>query len=258
MSRFFTFVGKEAAEMLRTKRFIILGIVFLVFAILGPLLARYIMEFINMFMPGDEVGSLVFEVGEPTWIDAYSMYYSNVVQMGVFAIIFMFMGLIFDEKRRGTAALMMMKGVKHHTFILAKFTVVAIAMLIIVILSTLVAHLYTYILFEEAAMLADAMFGALAFWVFSLFMSSLVIFFSTIAKSMVMSAMMSIMTFFGIILIDLINNINTFAPYSMASRALSITFGEYTPHLWSNVVVTTIIIAVLLIASIFTLRKQEI
>jgi len=258
MNRFLTFAGKELKEMLRTKRFIVLSVVFLIFAITGPLLARYLIEFIDMMMPADDMASLVFEISEPTWNDAYSMYYTNIIQMGIFAVILMFMGTIFDEKRRGTAALMMMKGVKHHTFILAKFAVIMLVTLVVIIIATFVVHLYTYILFEQSAVLSDAMFGAMIFWLFVLFMASITIFFSSMAKSTVTSAMLSIVAFFGVIIVDLINPINTFAPYNMANRAVSITLGGYGEHLWANVSATIGLIAALLAASIYILRKQEI
>jgi len=259
MNRFLIFAGKEIKETLRTKRFIVLIIAFLFFAVTGPLLARYLTEFVGMFTPGDDaMAAALLGLPEPTWQDSYFMYYSNMIQMGILALVLMFMGVIFDEKRRGTAALMMMKGITHTTFVLAKFAIIALVTFVVIAIATMVAHFYTYILFEEAAVLGDVLMGGLSFWAFALFMSAIAMFFSTISKSMAMSAVLSIVAFFTLIIIDLVDRVGDVVPYVLSRRATEMTVGIYDDLVLTNFITVIFVIAALLAASIAILRKQEI
>ncbi|MCL2575453.1 MAG: ABC transporter permease [Defluviitaleaceae bacterium] len=261
MGTFLTFAGKEFTEIMRTKRLLVLFIVFMIFAFTGPMLARYLMEFIGLLMPAEEMAVMMDMMGEiggeTTFHDSYALYYEFVTQMGIFATMLMFMGIVLDEKRRGTASLMMMKGVKHSTFVLAKFAVVAIAMFVVVVASSLVVHFYTYILFEEVVPFADMLFGSLAFWLFVLFFASISIFFSTVAKTIVMSAVSSIVTFFVFYIIGLISGLNDYLPSVMYPRAVELTLGHQSDLLIWNILITIAAITVLLGSSIHILKKKE-
>ncbi|MCL2855097.1 MAG: ABC transporter permease subunit [Defluviitaleaceae bacterium] len=254
MNTYITFIRKEIMETLRNKRLFVLACVFASFALLGPLMGRYMVEFINMFIPA---GEMDFLFPEPTWADGYANFYMNIGQIGVIAIILLYMGVILDEKRRGTAPMMLMKGLTHTTFVMSKFTVMALTSLVVMMVSTLVAHFYTYILFDGAGRFGDAMLGGLVFWVLLLFFLVSSIFFSTIAKKPSTSAVFGLLSWFALVIFDVVQRVRDFLPFGLVGRAVEVSTGYFSRHLLANILITLGVSAVLLVASIHILKKKE-
>jgi len=162
MHSYLTFLQKETMEMLRTKRLLGLLGVFLFFALTSPLLARYLMEFIAFLVPAEE--GLAFLIPDPVWMDSYAQFYSNIGQIGSVTLILLFMGAIVSEKQNGTTDLLITKGLSHINFVMAKFTVIAFAILSTMLISILLVYLYTFVLFDSIGGLGDAILGALVYF----------------------------------------------------------------------------------------------
>ena len=258
MSNYRIFIGKEIVEIVRTKRFFVLTCVFLFFAFASPLLARYLTEFIVMMMPTEDAALVTPFMTEPVWQDGYIQFYSNISQVGLITVILLFMGVVLDEKKKDTAALMMMKGLSHTGFVMAKFTVMAAAAFVVVIISVLIAHLYTFILFGTAASAGDLMSGALINLLGIFFVLSFVIFCSTIAKSTAMSAILGFLVYMLIIIVEAIPRIGSFSPSVMLlTRPIGATTGVLHEHLPVNILITAALTAVFLVLSINILKKNE-
>ena len=136
---------KELMEQVRTRRLLILAAVLLVFGLMSPLLAKYTPELIKM-IPGGEQISLI--IPKPTMLDAVAQYVKNVEQFGVLLALLMTMGVVVQEKEKGTAAMMLVKPLSRGGFLLAKFAALCLAFLGSLLLAGLGAYYYTVILFE--------------------------------------------------------------------------------------------------------------
>lgn len=136
---------KELLEQARTRRLLILAAVLLVFGLMSPLLAKYTPELIKM-IPGGEQISLI--IPKPTMLDAVAQYVKNVEQFGVLLALLMTMGVVVQEKEKGTAAMMLVKPLSRGGFLLAKFAALCLAFLGSLLLAGLGAYYYTVILFE--------------------------------------------------------------------------------------------------------------
>jgi ABC-2 type transport system permease protein len=257
MNNLLVFASKEIMETKRTKRLFVLVCVFLLFAFTGPLLARFTAEFITLMMPAEEMAMLFIEIPPPVWQDGYAQFYGNLIQIGTIAIILLYMGSVLDERRKGTAALMMMKGLSRFNFITAKFLVGALVIFVVLAVSVVVAHLYTLILFGEAAAVGDMLLGGLVYYLFTLLMLSVTIICSTMAKSAGMAATFGLLSFMALSLIGLIRRVGDISPYVLAQRALEVTFGFYHEWLWLNIVLAIAVIKVLLYLSVCILKKKE-
>jgi len=260
MHNFMTFVGKEFTETLRTKRLIILACVFAFVAFISPMMARFMMEIITLAVPAEEMAEMMdmlAAIPDPHWSDSYGFFNQNMAQFGVFAIILLFMGAILDEKRRGTAALMMMKGLNHTRFVFAKFSVASLVIFITLVMAVLINHLYTYILFEEAAAFGDVMWGLLAYQLFAMFMLAITYFFSTIAKSAPTAAIFSILAFMILAIVSVMQNVGDASPYVMGARSLELTLGFRHDWLIANILASIGATIALLLVSIHILKKKE-
>jgi len=255
MRNYFVFLGKEFTELLRTKKLLGLACVFLFFAFTGPLMARYMAEFLAVFVPADEM--IGFIISEPYWLDSYQQFYSNMLTAGSFTILLLFMGTITSEKSRGTKDLVLTKGISHTGFVLSKFTAISLTVLVTFLISIGIVFIYTNILFDTAGSPADIFLGGLVFALFGITLVALTILASALAKTVVNAAMLNILGFFGLLLIGSIPRLGDYLPFSLAERAIEITSGHDPVHLANNIIVAVVFIVVCLALSIFALKKQE-
>jgi len=259
MREYMVFIGKEFMEIIRTKRLFVLACVFLLFAFTSPLLARYMMEFLVALMPAGEAEAFAAFMPDPRWEDGYIQFYGNISQIGMIAVLLLFMGVVLDEKRKGTAPLMLMKGLSHTGFIMAKFTVMGAAAVVIMLISVLVAHLYTYALFGYAAEIAPLIFGFLTYCTLILLMVAVAIFCSTIAKSVAMSAILGFAFFVVFGIITVLPRIGQYSPGVLfGSMPVEVTVGATPDTLLVTLLVTVALTVVLLAASVNILKRKEI
>ncbi len=140
---------KEMLEQGRTYRFLIVAAVFVAFGLSSPALAKFTPELLKA-IPGvpTDVQSLF---PTPTVVDAVGQYVKNVAQFGVLLALLVTMGVVVQEKERGTAAFFLTRPVSRPTFILAKYAAMMVVFIASLAIAALGAWYYTYILFEPLA-----------------------------------------------------------------------------------------------------------
>ena len=259
MYSFKSFFAKEIWENIRTKKVLALGIVFLMFAMSGPLLARFMGEFLELMLPaGDDLAyAMLAAMGNPVWQDAFLQYYSNLTQIGLASIIFIFMGLIQREVKSGTSSLMFSKGLGFKAFVLAKFTSASLYIMAISIISGLVAFAYTFLLFEEAGNFLHVMAGALVFGLGSIFIVALVIMCSAFSKSSAIAGGLSFGAFILFLLIGAIPQVGQYSPYALFNQAIAITMGYVDRYLWWSLISAIAIGSLALVMAISRLKRAE-
>jgi len=255
MRNYRVFLQKEWMEFFRNKRFLGLAAVFLMFAFSSPILARFMLEFLAMLLPGEELFQMLLPT--PAWTDSYAQFYSNIEQIGSITMILLFMGVISSEKQRGTADLMFTKGLCRMSFVLSKFTVLAVSVFVTTMVSVLTVFGYTLLLFDTAGDFGNVLFGGFVFFLFFLFLLSLIVLCSTVAKSSVSAALFGFLAFLGIIFISSIPWIGTYLPGRLLSHSRMITFGQTPDGLLICILVTLLLTAATLYLAIRLLRRQE-
>ena len=105
MNGFGPLLRKELLEQWRTRRLLVVTVVFVALGIGSPFLARYTPELIQA------LGGVPFEIEfpEPTTLDAIDQFLKNLGQVGILSAILLAMGSVATEKERGTAALLLSK-----------------------------------------------------------------------------------------------------------------------------------------------------
>ena len=258
MRNYIVFLKKELMEFVRTKKFLGLTAVFFFFAITSPLLARYMIEFLTALMPAEDAHMLL-NVPDPVWIDSYRQFYSQMTQIGALAVTVLFMGAISYEKQQGTADLVITKGLGTISFVLSKFTLIALAILITMIVSVLIVFGYTAVLFDEAGNLGQVLTGALLYGLFFIFVVSIILFCSSFAKTAAISALFSFLLYILFTSFGSLPVIGRFLPSAVTGNANAITSG-YTSEvegLVVAIVMTVVIIIFFLGMSILLLKRRE-
>ena len=258
INKFNTFAAKELRENIRTKKLFALFCVFIFIALLSVLTARFMSEIFGGMLGAEGTMPFVIMMPDPVWTDSYAQLYSNLSEMGALIFIVLFMGIILKEKTSGTIDLMMAKGLSCTAFIMAKFAVAAAITLISLVITVLVTYVYTLALFDYAGNIGHVFLGALPFGVFILMMLSITIMWSAIAKSTAICATLSLVSFFLIILIDIIPWVGRYTPGNLLghSMAISVT-GVVGDNMGIQMGVAVIVTVLALCIAVHVLRRRE-
>src|SRR6202165_1856971 len=137
---------KEITEQWRTGRLPLVAVIFWLFGLASPVLAKYTPDIVKL-----AASSIDIHVPTPTIKDAVAQLIKNLNQVGVLTAILLAMGSVAGEKESGTAAFVLVKPVSRFAFLAAKFSGLAVTIAVAVLLCGLGAYLYTELLFAPLA-----------------------------------------------------------------------------------------------------------
>lgn len=126
MRQLVTFTKKEFVELKRTNKLLVLGIVFLLFGIMNPAIAKltpWLME--TMANELESSGLFVKEV-VVTALDSWMQFFKNI-PMAVIVFVLMFSGILTNEYQKGTLINMVTKGLSRWKIIVSKLIVMLAA-----------------------------------------------------------------------------------------------------------------------------------
>ena len=249
-------VRKELLESWRTYRLPVVGGLFLLVGLSSPLLAKFLPEIIKA-AGGDQLGSGI-SIPTPTAIDAVDQLWKNLAQFGAFAAIILAMGAVATERDRGTAAFILSKSVSRGSFLAAKVVAIATVLAVAVVLATAVAWLYTAILFEPMPVAGWVAMAGLA-WLGLCAWAAVTFLGSTVTGSAAAAAGLGFLALLILSIASAIPGVGRFTPGGLAGPAVAAATGAPVDagDVASAVIATAVLIALLLGASAWAFRRQE-
>ncbi len=111
----YVFFKKEVKAIFKTYRIWLIPLIFIFFGILSPVSAKFLPAILKAAMQADTTQKvfLQIKIPEPTQTDAYLQWVKNLSQFGMLTLILISMGLVAEEKARGTLALVVTKPVSN-------------------------------------------------------------------------------------------------------------------------------------------------
>jgi len=253
MRAFRVLATKEFHEGVRSYRFWVLLGVLVFFGLLSPLTAKFLPEILGSTLPP----GVTLELPPPTFFDSYDQFFSNLAQMGVLTVILVSMGVVADERAKGTAVLVMVRPVSRAGFVLAKVAVQWLMMTVAVVASTAGALAYTYVLFPDAE--ATGFIIAVLGWVALLAaLIALTVLFSVLFSSGVVAGvsafgsyiLLSILPVFG-------NGLDQFTPGAVSGVGGQIISGASGTDAMIWPVITSLILAAAATAGAVAIFKRQ-
>jgi ABC-2 type transport system permease protein len=254
MTGFATLLRKELLEQWRTRRLIIVGIVFLLFGIGSPLIAKYTPEMLKAIgtgMPGATI-----EFPPPTTADAVAQLAKNVGQLGVIVAILLAMGAVAGEKERGTAAFILTLPAGRGAFLVAKLVAIGFTLLVAVALAAAADWLYTTILFEPLAVPGFVVL-ALLLWLQMLAFVAITFLASTVTGSQLVAGGVGFVVFVAVSIVAAFPVIGDWTPLALSAAAIDVAMGETPDVLVQSVVASLAIVVGCAAASWVSFRRQE-
>jgi ABC-2 type transport system permease protein len=249
--------SKELLENVRTHRLLVLAVVFIFFGILSPVTARYMSQILTFAMSGQEDLEPFLElIPPPTILDSVDQYIKNLTGIGLLVVALLVMGLVAQEKDRGTVVLVLARPVSRLAFLLAKFAAFAAWLILCVVAAGAVAYLYTGLLFSK--WLAPAPFAALngLMILYFLVVAAFTFLGSTLTRSSFAAAAIGLGSWALISLVGNVHVLSDYVPGHVATASVLLAQGEAFAA-WPAVGVSVGLIALSLAISALSFQRQE-
>jgi ABC-2 type transport system permease protein len=252
MRGFAVLLNKEITEQWRTGRLPVVAVIFLLFGIASPALAKYTPDIIKLASSSFDI-----HVPTPTIKDAVGQLVKNLNQVGVLTAILLAMGSVAGEKESGTAAFVLVKPVSRLAFLAAKFSGLAMTMAGAVLLCGLAAYLYTDLLFAPLSVLG---FGAacLVILLGLLEIAAVTFLGSTLVRSPIPAAGIGLVALVVAGIVSSLPNVGHFTPFGLNELASDLAL-QQTATGWAwPVIANGGFVVITLAASWLAFRRQEI
>jgi len=248
-----SFLNKELKESVKTSKLLILLALFVFFAILSPLTARYMNEILSLVS-----ADIVISFPEPTRIDAWMQFFKNTGSLCLIVFLIMMTGTVAQEKAKGSIMLVLTKRVSRFNFLFSKFMSGVIVFTACYAASILVSGLYTQILFDGFAYAGLGM-SLLLFWVMGVFFTAAAVFTSVISKTPTTAALLGFAVYAFLSILNAIPGFAKFNPAGASTLVNEIMLGGSTMQ--TNVIclaATAVAATLTFSAGYVVFRKQEI
>ena len=175
------FVKKEWMEMTRTGRLFILFVVFLVFGIMNPAIAKLTPKLLEMMK--DQMADTGITVGSAkvNAMSSWTQFYKNAPMVLIITVL-MFSGVLIGEYQRGTLVQVVTKGLSRVKIMLSKMLTVYGTWTVMFAVYFGVTLGYTkYFWGKDKA--ENLILGVTAYWLFGMLILSFLMLFSAISEN---------------------------------------------------------------------------
>ena len=181
MRSLIAFMKKEITEQIRAGRVLFLGILFILFGIMNPAVAKLTPWLLEMMADSlAESGMTVTDV-TVTAMDSWVQFFKNM-PMALIAFVLLESSIFTKEYRTGTLLLSLTKGLSRYKVVISKTAVLTVLWTVGYWLCFGITYGYNAY-FWDNAIAKNLMFSVVCWWVFGLWVVSLTVFFSTVSTS---------------------------------------------------------------------------
>ncbi len=250
-----TFLKKEFKEIIKTYRIWVIPLIFLFFGMLSPIVVKILPD---LFKSQLKSQGIIINIPPQTAVDSFLQYFKNLSQIGMLAIILFTMGLMSEEKSRGTLTLVVTKPISRAWIVISKFVAQTVIILVSVIIGSVVCYIYTMFLFKNVSFNNFAL-GTLDYAAYMILIISITLFFSTIFANQIATGGLALIALFILSLLPSITkSLTKYSPGAIINQANDIVSGNATISVsfWP-IVISLLLVFVLLLMSAMIFQRQE-
>lgn len=249
-------IQKELLEHVRSGKLMIILIVFVMFGIMNPAIAKLTPWLLEALSEELAESGMHVDVMEVSALDSWVQFYKNM-PMGLIAFVLLESNVFTREYQSGTIVLSLTKGLARKTVTFSKTLVVLLMWSAGYWICFGITYLYSEFFWDNSSV-QNLFFAAVCWWLFGIWTSMLVILFSAPAKTNVTVLIGTGGTVFVCSLLGMITKIKKYIP-SLLTDGNSLTFGLAAPEDYICSIIVTIAVCVLCLAiNIPILNRKQI
>ena len=181
MKTFFAFTKKELLEQYRSGKLLFLGILFVLFGIMNPAVAKltpWLMEIMadSLAQSGMHITSVTV-----TAMDSWVQFFKNM-PMALITFVLLEGSIFTREYQKGTLVLSLTKGLPRHQVVLSKTAILTLLWTACYWLCFAITYGYNAY-FWDNAIAKNMLFSVMCWWFMGLWVIGLVIFFSAVSNN---------------------------------------------------------------------------
>lgn len=231
MAQTIIFLKKEFVEMLRSYKILILLILFSMFGVMNPAIAKLTPWLFDTMKDSLKEQGIQITPTKVTAFTSWEQFYKNM-PMALIVIVAIFSGILIQEYQKGTLINMLTKGLGRSHVITAKFLATGIVWSVCYWLSFSITYCYNTYFWNEDVIHHEIL-GAAGIYLVGIWLLSLIIVWSVIGNSMA-TVLLGTGAIFGVsYFLSIISQISKFLPTTLLSgQALisdKIKTGEFLP-----------------------------
>lgn len=255
MKSFISFFKKEILESIRSGKILILGIIFLMFGIMNPAIAKltpWLFEILSDSLA--ESGMIVTDVTVNA-LTSWTQFFKNI-PMALIAFVLLYSGIFTKEYESGTLVLILTKGLSRYKTVLSKSTLMLILWTLGYWLCFAITYAYNAY-FWDNSIAVSLMSAALNWWLFGLWVICLTVLFSVIFKNYSGVLLGTGVSVLLVYLISFLPDVKAYTPTSLMNSS-ALLAGTEKAEIYLKSIITAISTAILaIISSIFIFNKKQ-
>lgn len=181
MKSLFAFIKKEWMEQIRSGRLWITLALFVLFGIMNPAIAKLTPWFLEIFADSLAESGMIITGVQVSAMDSWMQFYKNV-PMGLIAFVLLHGTIFTKEYSTGTLVLSLTKGLQRFKVVVAKAGVLTTVWSLCYWLCAGITYLYNSY-FWDNAVANNLAFSLVCWWLFGIFVISLMTLFSMLSAS---------------------------------------------------------------------------
>lgn len=256
MRSLIAFLKKELMEQSRTSKLVLLGILFTLFGLMSPVIAKLTPLMVEMMAETmAQSGMIVTEV-TVTALDCWTQFYKNV-PLALIAFVLVESSIFTREFETGTLLLSLTKGLDRYKVVVAKTVVLVTLWTVGYWLCFGITYAYS-VYFWDNSIVQHLWLGAVYLWVFGVLIVGLMMLFSTLSGSntgvLVGTGGVVLVSY----LLSMVPKISKYLPTQLMDGT-SLIYGKLTPEDYTAaLIITAALSAACFIISIPVFNKKSV
>jgi ABC-2 type transport system permease protein len=256
MKQFMAFTKKEFLEQLRTGKFFILTMIFCLFGIMNPVIAKitpWLME--RMSEQLAESGMAVVSV-EVNALTSWIQFFKNM-PIALIIVLVMFSSIFTAEYQKGTLINVVTKGLDRWKILLSKTVVMCLTWTFGYLISYGITYGYNAY-FWDNSIVRHILFAVFCFYFFGLWLITVLTLASTLFRTTSATTLSAGAAFLATYLLGLIPKIKMYVPSHLMESAELLAVGSKTSNYSIAIIITSTLITINIILSVFIFNKKNI
>lgn len=255
MTQLMAFTKKEWMEILRTGKFVIITVLFIVFGVMNPAIAKLTPWMMGAFSESLEGSGLTITEAKVDALTSWVQFYKNV-PMALIVFLLMFSGILAVEYQKGTLINMITKGLSRWKIVMSK----SVVLLLLWSFGYWMCYGITYVYneyFWDNSIAKDVGFAAFCVYMLGVWLIALMMLMSTLFSAGSAVAVGTGGVFFVLYLLSMLPDLKEYLPtYLMGASGLLSGAGEAGDYTTALVVAAGLTVAQLVVAVLVFNRKD--
>ena len=255
MIQLMAFVKKEWTEVLRTGKFVMLTVLFILFGVMNPAIAKLTPWMMEAFSESLKGSGLTVTEAKVDALTSWMQFYKNV-PVALIVFLLMFSGILAVEYQKGTLINMITKGLSRWKIVLSK----SVVLLFLWSLGYWMCYGITYVYnayFWDNSIAKDVGFAAFCVYMLGVWLIALMMLMSTLFSAGSAVAVGTGGVFFVLYLFSMLPDLKEYLPsYLMSASGLLSGAGEAGDYTTALLVAAVLAVIQLVVAILVFNRKD--